>query len=173
MAQLVRGPFNLKWGGSTLLGVSEVSLEYEQESNDYTTIDSRNISVDGAISASVEVTFLESDVSTLAAVLPQYYKGPGETLSSGETVAAESEDGVIDVVAASCDADPVYNDLDIIACGDNANVVRLKNARTKISSMELADNAVRTVTVAFVGEPVAGSASLQFFRQNDVTTVVS
>lgn len=166
---LVRGPFDLKWGSNTLVDVSEISLEYEQESNDYNTVDNRRYTVDGAITASVSVTFLASDVDTLAAVLPQYHVPNGGTLSSGETVTGTA--GAIDVVAASCDTEPVYNDFDAIACGTNAQVFRLKNARTKIESMEFADNAVRTVTVQFVGEPDAGVATIQFFRENDITSV--
>lgn len=166
---LVKGPFNLKWGLNTLVNISEVSLDYEQDSNDYTTVDNRRYTVDGAINASVTVTFLGSDVAALAAVLPQYHVAQGDTLSTGELVSGE--DGAIDVVAASCDSDPVYEDLDIVSCGDNGQVFRLKNARTKIDSMELADNAVRTVTVAFVGEPDAGMASIQFFAEDDISVV--
>lgn len=166
---LVRGPFDLKWGSNTLVDVSEIALEYEQETNDYNTVDNRRYTIDGAITASVNLTFLASDVASLAAVLPQYHVANGGQLSSGETVTGT--DGAIDVVAASCDTDPVYNDLDVIACGTNAQVFRLKNARTRIESMEFADNAVRTVTVAFVGEPDAGVASIQFFRENDVTAI--
>lgn len=163
---LVRGPFTLKWGSATLIDVSEISLEYDQDTNDYTTVDNRRYTIDGAISASVELTFLASDVSALAAVLPQYHVAEGEVLSSGETVTGL--DGVIDVKAASCDEDPVYRDLDIIGCGANAQVFRLKNARTRISGMDFEDNAIRTVTVAFVGEPAAGVGNMQFFKEGDV-----
>ena len=166
---LVRGPFDLRWGANTLVDVSEISLEYDQDSSDYTTVDNRRYTIDGAINASVTLTFLASDVASLAAVLPQYHVATGGQLSSGETVSGT--DGAIDVVAASCDSDPVFNDLNIISCGTNGQVFRLKNARTKIDSMEFADNAVRTVTVAFVGEPEAGEGSIQFFRENDVTSV--
>lgn len=166
---LVRGPFDLKWGENTLVDVSEISLDYEQDSNEYTTVDNRRYTIDGAINASVSITFLASDVASLAAVLPQYHVPNGGTLSSGEAVSGE--DGAIDVVAASCDTDPIYNDLDVIACGTNAQVFRLKNARTKIESMEFADNAVRTVTVQFVGEPDAGIGNIQFFAENDVAAV--
>lgn len=169
MAQLVRGPFDIKWGANTLQDVSEVSLDYEQETNDYSTIDNRNYTIDGAITASVSVTLLKSDVASLAMVLPQYAVANGGTMSSGETVT--DADGAIDVMAASCENDPVYNDLDIIACGTNAEVFRLKNARTRIDSMELADNAVRTITVVFVGEPEAGQANIQFFKQNGLSAV--
>lgn len=166
---LVRGPFDLKWGANTLVDVSEISLEYEQETNDYTTIDNRRYTIDGTITSSVELTFLASDVAALATVLPQYHVAMGGTLSSGESVTGT--DGAIDVVAASCDTDPVYNDLDVISCGTKGQVFRLKNARTRISSMEFADNAVRTVTVAFVGEPDAGVGNIQFFAEGDVTAV--
>ena len=166
---LVRGPFDLKWGANTLVDVSEISLDYEQESSDYTTVDNRRYTIDGAINASVTLTFLGSDVAALAAVLPQYHVAAGGQLSSGETVSGT--EGAIDVVAASCDGDPVYNDLNIISCGTNGQVFRLKNARTKIDSMEFADNAVRTVTVAFIGEPDAGVGNIQFFRENDITAV--
>ena len=166
---LVRGPFDLRWGANTLVDVSEISLEYDQDSSDYTTVDNRRYTIDGAISASVTLTFLASDVASLAAVLPQYHVPTGGTLSSGEVVGGT--DGAIDVVAASCDSDPVYNDLNIISCGTNGEVFRLKNARTKIDSMEFADNAVRTVTVAFIGEPEAGVGNIQFFKENDITAV--
>lgn len=166
---LVKGPFDLKWGANTLVDVSEISLDYEQESSDYTTVDNRRYTIDGAINASVTLTFLGSDVAALAAVLPQYHVPAGGQLSSGETVSGT--EGAIDVVAASCDGDPVYNDLNIISCGTNGQVFRLKNARTKIDSMEFADNAVRTVTVAFIGEPDAGVGNIQFFRENDITAV--
>jgi hypothetical protein len=166
---LVKGPFDLRWGINTLTDVSEISLEYEQDSNDYTTVDNRKYTIDGAINASLTLTFLASDVASLAAVLPQYHVAAGESLSTGELVSGD--DGAIDVVAASCDQDPVYNDLDVISCGNNAQVFRLKNARTKIDSMEFADNAVRTVTVAFIGEPEAGTANIQFFAEDDIAVV--
>lgn len=166
---LVRGPFDIRWGSNTLLDISEISLEYDQDSNDYTTVDNRKYTIDGAITATVSLTFLKSDVASLAAVLPQYHVPAGQTLSSGELVSGT--DGVIDVVAASCESDPVYDDLDIISCGTNGQVFRLKNARTKIDSMEFADNAVRTVTIQFLGEPDAGIANIQFFAENDITTV--
>lgn len=166
---LVRGPFDLRWGSNTLQDVSEISLDYEQETNDYTTVDNRRYTIDGAITASVTVTFLGSDVAALAAVLPQFHVANGGTLSTGETVT--DADGAIDVVAASCESDPVYNNLDIVSCGTNGQVFRLNNARTRIDSMEFADNAVRTVSIAFVGEPAAGEANIQFFKENGINPV--
>ena len=166
---LVKGPFELRWGANTLTDVSEISLEYEQESNDYSTVDNRKYTVDGAISASVSLTFLASDVAALAVVLPQYHVANGGTLSTGETV--NDANGAIDVVAASCATAPVYDDLEVISCGTNGQVFRLVNARTKIDSMEFADNAVRTVTVMFVGEPAVGDASIQFFSETGIAVV--
>lgn len=166
---LVKGPFDLRWGNNTLTDVSEISLDYEQESNDYSTVDNRRYTVDGAISASVSLTFLASDVAALAVVLPQYHVPNGGTLSTGESVI--DADGAIDIVAASCETEPTYDNLEVIACGTNGQVFRLVNARTKVESMEFADNAVRTVTVQFVGEPEAGDASIQFFAENGIAVV--
>jgi hypothetical protein len=165
---LVRGPFDLQWGSNTLKDVSEISVDYSQDSNDYTTVDNRHYAVDGAITASVSLTFLASDVAALAAVLPQYHVANGGTMSSGETVT--DEDGAIDVLAASCDTNPIYNDLDVISCGNPGQVFRLKTARTKIDSMEIADNAVRTVTVMFIGEPAQGVGAIQFFTEGTIAS---
>lgn len=165
---LVRGPFDLQWGSNTLRDVSEISLDYSQDSNDYTTVDNRRYTIDGAIMASVTLTLLKSDVAALAAVMPQYLVANGETMSSGEVVT--DVDGAIDVKAASCDANVVYNDLDVISCGNPGEVFRLKNARTKIDSMEFADNAVRTVSVMFLGEPEQGVGVIQFFKEGAITS---
>ena len=169
MANLVKGSFEIQWGANTLLDISEVSLDYEQNSNDYETIQGQTYSIEGAIRASVTLTLLKSDVESLAVVLPQYYVANGGTMSSGETVS--DPDGAIDVKAASYDTSPAYNDLDIISCGTPGDVFRLKNARTVIDSMEFADNSVRTVSVRFVGEPEAGSGNIQFFKEGALSTV--
>lgn len=166
---LVKGPFNLKWGANTLVDVSEISLDYSQDSNDYTTVQNLTYRVDTAINASVTLTFLASDIPALAAVLPQYHVPNGGTLSSGEVV--NDADGAIDVKSAACDEESVYNDLDIISCGVPGQVFRLKNARTKIDSMEFADNAIRTVSVQFIGEPEQGVGNIQFFKSGTISTV--
>ena len=169
MANLVKGNFEIEWGTNTLMDISEISLDYEQESNDYSTVDGRTYTIEGAITASVTLTLLKSDVASLAVVLPQYFVAQGETLSSGETV--NHEDGAIDVTALTSGTNPVYNDLDIISSGAPGDVFRLKNARTVIDSMEFADNAVRTVSVKFVGEPEQGVANIQFFKEGSIGTV--
>jgi len=169
MANLVKGNFEVKWGNNTLLDLSELSLDYEQNSNDYETVQGTTYTVEGAIKASVSITLLKSDVASLAVVLPQYFVANNGVLSTGETVT--HADGAIDVKAASCDTAPTYNDLDIISCGDPGDVFRLVNARTVIDSMEFADNAVRTVTVKFVGEPGSGEGNIQFFKEGTLSTV--
>ena len=166
---LVKGSFEVKWGANTLYDISEVSLDYSQNSNDYDTIQGNTYTVEGSIKASVTLKFLKSDVESLAVALPQYYVPNGGVMSSGETVT--DENGAIDIKAASCDVAPTYNDLDIISCGDPGDVFRLKNARTVIDSMEFADNSVRTVSVKFVGEPESGDGNIQFFKEGALSTV--
>lgn len=166
---LVKGPFEIEWGNNTLEDISEISLDYSQDSNQYPTVKNQTYTVDGPIQASVTLTLLASDVSALAAVLPQYHVANGGTMSSGETV--NNTDGAIDVKSAACDDEPVYNDLNIISCGNPGQVFRLKNARTKIDSMEFADNAIRTISVQFLGEPESGVANIQFFKEGTLTVV--
>ena len=157
---LVKGPFTLKWGSNSLIDVSEVGFNYDVATNDYETVDGRTYTIDGAITSSIDVTLLSTDVAALSAILPQYYVAEGEKMSTGETA---PEGGAIDIVAASCDTTNTNYDLDIISC--TGDVTRLVNARTSLSTVELADNSLRTVTITFRGEPAQSEGIIQFFRQ--------
>ena len=154
---LVKGPFTLKWGSNTLTNVKEISTNYE--------VDGRTFKIEGAHSASVEVTLLESDVAAIRTILPQYYVAKNAKLSTGETV--NNDAGAIDIVAAKCDTTTTSYDLDIVSC--NGQVTRLVNARSALSSTEFEDNVVRTVTITFTAEPKAGQAALQFFGDGHLT----
>lgn len=162
---LVKGPFTLKWGSNTLTNVKEISTNYDVESSDFKTLDGRTFKIEGAHSASVEVTLLESDVAAIRTILPQYYVAKNAKLSTGETV--NNDAGAIDIVAAKCDTTTTSYDLDIISC--NGQVTRLVNARSALSSTEFEDNVVRTVTITFTAEPKAGQAALQFFGDGHLT----
>lgn len=164
---LVKGPFTLKWGNNDILDVSEVTFNYEQETNDYDTVDGRRYQVEGVMTASVELTLLSSDIDALKVVVPQFYVAKGDKLSTGETVTADA--GAIDFVAASCDTDRTSYDLEITACGADAEVTRLVNAHSNVSGIEIQDNQVRTVTVTFTGEPEQGQGILQFFKVGGIS----
>lgn len=156
---LIRGPFSLKWGSNPILDVSEIGFNYDVATNDYETVDGRTYTIDGAITASIDVTLLSTDVEALSAILPQYYVAEGEKMSTGEKAPAG---GAIDIVAAQCDTTNTNYDLDIISC--TGDVTRLVNARTSLSTVELADNSLRTVTITFRGEPEQGEGIIQFFK---------
>lgn len=156
---LVKGPFSIKWGENPVVDVSEIGFNYDVATNDYQTVDGRTYTVDGAITASIDLTLLASDVEALSAILPQYYVPEGQKMSTGETA---PEGGAIDIVAAQCDTTNTNYDLDIISC--NGEVTRLVNARTSLSTVDIADNALRTVTVTFRGEPEQGEGIIQFFK---------
>lgn len=168
MGQLVRGPFDLTWGGNTLTDIEEIKTDYSQDTKDYTTVEHQTYQLDGPIKATVTLTLLASDVSALAAVLPQYHVATGGTLSTGEHVTGT--DGAIDVVAACAALGDIYNDLDIVSCANPGEVFRLVNARTKIDSIEF-DDKVRKVMVQFIGEPDQGIANVQFFKEGTISTV--
>lgn len=159
---LVKGPFSLKWGQNAILDVSEVTFNYEVATNDYQTVQGDTYHTEGAMDANVEITLLASDVAALSVLFPQYFVAKGEKLSTGETVL--SDDGAIDIVAASCDTENTSYDLDIISC--TGDVTRLKNARTRLSAINLENNELRTVQVTFIGE-AQGEACVQFLGKED------
>lgn len=168
MSNLVKGPFNLKWGDNVIADVEEIDVSHEIDSEDYETLQGRNIELDGSYKVSATITLLASDIPALAALLPQYYVPNGGVLSTGETV--QQADGAIDVKPGSCDEETVYNNLDVISCESLAHVFRIVNARTKIEGIEF-DNKVRKVMVKFVGEAAADEATVQFFREGTIHTI--
>lgn len=165
---LVRGPFDITWGGNTLANIEEIEVEYEQDSEDYTTVQHQTFQLDGPIKTTLSLTLLASDVAALSTVLPQYHVSNGGVMSTGETV--NNADGAIDVLALDCDEEPVYNDLDIASCANPGQVFRLVNARTKLDSIEF-DDKIRKVVVQFVGEPAQGDANVQFFKEGTINVV--
>jgi len=161
---LVKGPFNFKWGANQVNNVSDISVDYSVDTSDTSTLDGNKFTVQTGMSATVTLTLLENDIASLATLLPQYYVAMGDQLSTGETVT--SPYGAIDVTAASCTTSDIYNQLDIYACGTNAQVLRLVHARTQIDSVDISDG-LRTVAVVFIGEPAGGDAVIQFLTDNE------
>ena len=170
MAKKVMGPFQLAWGSNPIVETSEVTFNYDQDSNDYTTVQGQKFTLQGAIASSVDVTFLASDVATLRVFLPQYYVAPGEKMSTGETVSEESgSEGAIDIVAAQCDTSETTYPLDVISC--NGEVTRIPNAKVALTGVELDNNILRTVTLQFSNVPQYDAetgkpaGSMQFFQE--------
>lgn len=158
---LVKGPFNFKWGDNSLNNVSDISIDYSVDTSDTSTLDGNKYTVQTGMSITVTLTLLDNDIASLAMILPQYYVAQGETLSTGETV--EESEGAIDIVAASCTTSDVFNQLDIYACGTNAQVLRIPRSRTQVDSVDLGDG-LRTVAVQFIGEPESGEGVVQFVK---------
>lgn len=168
MNEVIKGPFKLRWGANPIVQVSEVATNYDQDTEDVDTIDGHRISFDGPISSSVDVTLLGNDIPALGALLPQFFVAKGGTMSTGEEVV--DEDGAIDVVAAGCATETVFNNLEVESCENPGNVFRLVNARTRVSAVDHTTN-YRTVTISFVGQPESGMGVVQFFRANGLSPV--
>lgn len=143
---LVKGPFNFKWGTQELHNISEISVDYTVDTSDTTTLDGNKFSIQTGVGMTVTLTLLDNDVASLATILPQYY---------------DSDNGMIDIAAASCDTGEFYDDLEITACGTDQQVLRLMNARTQVDSIDIGDG-MRTVAIMFVGEPASGQSVVQF-----------
>lgn len=165
---LVRGPFDIKWGGNTIQDVEKTDVKYSVASDDHETMSGKTITVDGAQKVTVSLDLLSSDIGSLAIVLPQYFVPDGGILSTGETVTNAA--GAIDVVPHACDEGLLYNDLDIISCGNPGQVFRIKHARTRIDGTPF-DNKLGMVTVIFIGETESNEAVIQFFKENGIATI--
>lgn len=163
---LVKGPFNIKWGDNVIQDIEEVAIDHTIDSEDFETVQGRTIEVDGPYKVTVTLTLLAADIPALAAILPQHFVPNGGMMSTGETV--QEAQGAIDVVPSDCDSETIFNDLDIEACGNPGQVLRVVNTRTKIDSMEL-DNKLMKVAVKFVGEST--EATVQMFMAGGINVV--
>lgn len=164
----VKGPFTLEWNDDTLVGVESIDTTYDVASTDRESVQGVTYTIYGAHKATVEIPLLESDVPSLAVVLPQYYVANGGTLSTGETVV--STDGAIDVVPGGCEVGQEASSLLITSCGNPGQVFRLVNATSEISGVSH-DDGLRVVSVIFTGTPEPGQATIQFFKEGTVAGV--
>jgi len=160
----IKGPFELTWGQNTLTDVGEIAVDWDLDSESFTTVEQNRFEVEGGLLVKITLTLLATDIAALAAVLPQYYVSDGSVMSTGETL--DSSVGAIDY-AANCDP-YTYNDLDITSCGEEVQTLRVVNARTRIADVENTDK-LRSVMVEFVGEPEGGQAAVQFFLQGGIS----
>jgi hypothetical protein len=167
MAQLVKGPFDIQWGLTVLAAIETLNTTYNVKSTDYDSVQGITYTNYGAHKVEIEATFLETDVASLAAVLPQYHVANGGTLSTGEIVS--DPDGAIDVVPGGNQATQ-YHDLIIRGAGSPAEIARIINAYTEISGVEL-DGTIRKIKVKFSGSASVDTATIQFFKSSAISVI--
>lgn len=154
---ILRGPFTLLWGGNELQDIESVEVNYETNSDDYESNAGNVYQIEKSIKASLRLTFLATDIASMAAVLPQYFVPQNGILGDGNYVFDSR--GAIDVVADDCATDPIYNDLQVTACGNPGESFKILNARTVIDAIEIGK--VRKIVVKFIGEPDPGRSIIQ------------
>lgn len=154
---IIRGPFSLSWRGNTLEDIESVDISYDTNSEDYEASSGQVYEISKSIKASISLTFLTTDIASLSAVLPQLFVPEDGLLGDGTFVSDER--GAIDLKADDCDTDDIYGDLDLISCGDLAENLRLKNARTIVDGFEIGK--IRKIVVKFIGEPEPGQSLMQ------------
>lgn len=165
MGRIVRGAFDFQYGANTLAEIDEFSVNYDVATDDQTSLQGRTYEIEGAHKVSVEVSFLHSDVPSLAVALPQFFVANGEQLSTGETVT--DPEGAIDIVPSNCETDSDVASLIVRSCGDNAEVSRIPQCTTRFGGFVF-DGNVRKVKVVFNG---VGTTTTQFFREDAITNV--
>lgn len=163
---MFKGPFTVRFGATTITDVMDYSPSFDVTSNDYSTIDGRTTTITTGIKASVDVQLRGLTPSAVAAVLPQYFKAHGETLSTGQEVT--NEDGAIDIVPAACEDEDIAADLDIVDCTGNL-AVRINSAVASLNSIDMQDGALLTITVTFTGQPDQGEAVAQILGGGDTS----
>lgn len=146
---LKRGPFTVKWGSNVIQDIEEIAFDYTVNSSDLDTVQGVSYNVRGTIQVAVTVTLLSTDITALAALLPQYYVPTGDTLANGQVVANAT--GAIDIVAAECGSTQVANALIVEDCtGNDDGRLTVWATTTDVDSVEFTDN-VRKVMIAFRG----------------------
>jgi hypothetical protein len=167
MGQILRGPFSLKYGPNTLAQIEKVNFSYSVDTTDTATVQGQKVRTYGAHQAEITVTFMQSDVASLAAVLSQYFVANGGVLSTGETVT--DPNGAIDIVPGGCAAAQVASDLIIQSCGgSNSYYIRVLQCVSEIAGVTM-DEKSATIDVAFTGQPTA--ATMQIFKNGAITNV--
>lgn len=165
---IVRGPFELQWGGDTITDVEDIKIEQTTDTANYQTLEGRDIELNGALKATATITLLASDIPALARLLPQYFVANGGVLSTGETV--HHAEGAIDITPHACDEADIVRNLDIISCANPGVVYRIVSARTKYEGIEI-DGKVQKVMIEFIGQADADEATAQFFRAGTIVAV--
>ena len=160
---LVRGPFTLKYGSTTLSDVSEISWDYSPDETEITMIDGRTIKIPTSATASVEVTLAGADIAALSKILPAGAVTQNGNLTTGET--ANKAAFEIKGAGACSKSGTLKEDLDIIGC---EYTTRLVDAEVALTSIDYEDNVVQTMTVTFTAAPDQGKALIQMFENGSI-----
>lgn len=165
---IVKGPHTIDFGAEEVLKVEEIDVAIEQDTNDYDTVQGVKYTVDTTMSSIVTLTLLNTDVTSLKVVLPQYFVASSGTLSTGETVS--DAQGAIDVVPAGCYAVGNLKHLKITSCDETGaeHVLRIPDVSTRIDTVEIDGPGARKVLVQFRAE---GTTMAQFFDSGAVISV--
>lgn len=166
MAKVIKGPFNIVYGANTLAEISAIKVAYSVDTTDTSTVQGQKIRTYGAHQVILTVTFLQSDVASLAVALPQYFVANGGVLSTGETITDPV--GAIDLVPGGCASGSSAQDLIIYSCGTNAQVLRIVQAASEIDGLTMDEKSL-TVDVNFVG--VSTGATIQLFNTNAIAHI--
>lgn len=155
---IVRAPFTLTYCDAELSCVEDISIDYEVDEQEFECVQGSNFVEQFNTTVEVELTFLETDVASLAAVLPQHFVPAGGTLGDGTVV--QCPDGAIDIIAGGCTSSDEPCDLIITPCDDDpCGVTKIHDVVTSISDIDFGDK-IRKITVKFSGRVPAGSSVL-------------
>lgn len=153
----VRGPFNVKWGDTTIEDIESLDIEYDVTREEYESNAGNIYELERGIKSAVRLTLLATDLDSLKVLLPQYFVATGGELADGSYVVDER--GAIDILPGDCDVEDEYHDLLITACGDPGEIFKLMHARSTIERFEIGK--IRKVVIKLIGEPEPSQSVVQ------------
>jgi hypothetical protein len=162
---VIVGPWDIEVGGLILAGIEALAVNYSVKEDNFDSLQGNAYTIDGPHKASIEATFLETDIPSLKAALPQHWIANGGTLSTGETVA--DSDGAIDIVPSNI-GNP--RDLIVVSANNPGHVIRFNGTTSQISGVETTTT-IRKIKVKFNVQPVQGKALVQFFKEGAVAGI--
>jgi hypothetical protein len=162
---VIIGPWDIEVGGSILAGMETLAVNYSVKEDHFDSLQGNAYIVDGPHTASIEATFLETDIPSLKTALPQHWVANGGTLSTGEIVT--DPDGAIDIVPHHTGTP---RDLIVVSANNPGHVARFNGTTSQISGIETTTT-IRKIKVKFNVQPVQGRALVQFFKEGAVAGI--
>lgn len=156
---IVIGPWDIEVAGIILGEIESLNFTYGVKSDTFDSLQGQSTTVYGAHSAEIEATFLETDITSLKAAIPQYWVPNGATLSTGEVIT--DPNGGIDIVPGNT-GNP--RDLILVSANNPGQVMRLNDTTSEMSGVDITGT-IRKVKVKFNCQPTAEQALLQFFKE--------
>src|SRR6478672_7792707 len=140
---IVIGPWDIEVGGTILGEIESLNFTYAVKSDTFDSLQGQSTTIYGAHSSEIEITLLDTDITSLKAAIPQYWVANGATLSTGEVIT--DANGGIDIVPGNTGTP---RDLILVSANNPGQVMRLNDTTSEISGVDVTAT-IRKIKVKF------------------------